>query len=185
MRMKVVGINIKRCREEQALSLRVLAKVSGVSASFLSQVESGKSSPSLSTLKTIATSLQTTVGALIGEDVPVSKSPVVRSRDRKMVKKIDDKIMIHLLTSPDPTKQMEPMLFRMDENACSGKGFLKHYGQEFVMVIKGAMEITLNDTKYILKKGDSMYFNSHIPHAFRNVAKGITEALWVDTPPMF
>jgi transcriptional regulator with XRE-family HTH domain len=183
--MKVVGINIKRCREEQSLTLRALAKVSGITASFLSQVESGKASPSLATLKAVADSLQTTVGDLIGENVPVSNGPVVRSGERKTAKKVGDKIKITMLTSSDPTKQMEPMLFSLDKDACSGERFFKHFGQEFVMVLKGALEITLNDTKYILRKGDCMYFNSHVPHAFRNVAEGETEALWVDTPPTF
>ena len=53
------------------------------------------------------------------------------------------------------------------------------------MVIKGAMEITLNDTKYVLRKGDSIYFNSSIPHFFKNIHKESTEALWVVTPPTF
>jgi len=183
--MKVVGINIKRCRDERGLSLRALAKVSGVTASFLSQVETGKTSPSLATLKNLADNLHSTVGELIGEATPVSKSPVIRSRDLKTAKKIGNKVKITMLTSPDPTKQMEPMLFSLDKDASSGQSLFKHFGQEFVMVLKGSLEITLNETKYILKKGDCMYFNSHVPHSFRNVAPGETEALWVDTPPTF
>ena len=183
--MKIVGVNIKKFREERGMTLRALAKESGITASFLSQVESGKASPSLASLKAIADSLKTTIGELIGEAAPVSDSPVVRSGERITARRIGDKIKIHMLTSPDPTKQMEPMLFSLNKNARSGESYYKHYGQEFVMVLKGALEITLNSTKYILKKGDCIYFNSHIPHAFRNVAEGETEALWVDTPPTF
>jgi transcriptional regulator with XRE-family HTH domain len=51
--MKIVGVNIKRLREDQDLTLRALAKKLRLSASFLSQVESGKASPSLSTLKVL------------------------------------------------------------------------------------------------------------------------------------
>lgn len=183
--MKVVGINIKKYRSEKNLTLRAFAKQIGLSASFLSQVESGKTAPSLVTLKAIADHLNVTVGELIGEKAEITHNPVMRARDRKSAKKIGEKIKIYMLTSPDPSKQMEPMLFCLDKDAQSGGTFYKHFGQEFVLVLKGSLEIILNNTKYILNKGDSMYFNSHVPHAFRNVAHGETEALWVDTPPTF
>jgi quercetin dioxygenase-like cupin family protein len=80
---------------------------------------------------------------------------------------------------------MEPLLFKMNEKAASGPSMYKHYGQEFALVIKGTVEITLNDAVYVLKKGDSIYFNSSTPHSFRNVGKEEAEAIWVVTPPTF
>ncbi|MFA6079091.1 MAG: cupin domain-containing protein [Candidatus Omnitrophota bacterium] len=47
------------------------------------------------------------------------------------------------------------------------------------------MEITLNEIEYILRKGDSIYFNSSVPHAFKNIGKDEAEAVWVVTPPTF
>ncbi|MCX7918396.1 MAG: XRE family transcriptional regulator [bacterium] len=183
--MKLVGVNIKRYREERQITLRDLASKLNVSASFLSQVETGKASPSLSTLKNIADALHTTVGSLIGETEPTATQPVVREKERKSLKQLGKGIKLYLLTSPDPNKQMEPLLFKLDKEANSGEASYRHFGQEFVLVLKGTLEITLNESKYILKKGDSIYFNSSIPHLFRNVSKGTTEALWVVTPPTF
>jgi quercetin dioxygenase-like cupin family protein len=80
---------------------------------------------------------------------------------------------------------MEPLLLHLDEGADSGDSAYTHFGQEFVSVIKGSIEISLNKTKYVLKKGDSIYFNSSIPHAFRNISKEKAEVIWVDTPPTF
>jgi quercetin dioxygenase-like cupin family protein len=80
---------------------------------------------------------------------------------------------------------MEPLLAEMDAYATSGDAAYRHFGQEFVFVLKGTIEIDLNKTKYTLKKGDSIYFNSSIPHAFRNLGKLKAEALWVITPPTF
>jgi len=54
-----------------------------------------------------------------------------------------------------------------------------------VLVLKGMLEITLNDAVYVLKTGDSIYFNSSTPHTFRNTGKEETEAIWVITPPTF
>jgi len=183
--MNIVGVHIKRIRDEKQITLRELAKMLKVSASFLSQVETGKAAPSLSTLKSIADALQSTVGELIGENYKPDTNPVVREEERHPAKEIGQGIKMFLLTSPDPNKQMEPLLFKLDKGASSGASMYKHFGQEFILVLKGEMEVTLNDTRYILKKGDSMYFNSSIPHFFRNIDKGTTEALWVDTPPTF
>ena len=183
--MKIVGVNIKRLRDDQGLTLRVLAKKLGISASFLSQVESGKASPSLATLKDIADALSTTIGSLIGEGQKLEADPIVRATERKHVQEVGKGINLYLLTSRDPNKQMEPLLFKLKEGATSGVRSYKHFGQEFVLVIKGSIEVTLNDMTYILKKGDSIYFNSSVPHAFKNMGKEEAEAVWVVTPPSF
>jgi len=183
--MKIVGVNIKRLREDQDLTLRALAKKLRLSASFLSQVESGKASPSLSTLKSIADALSTTIGNLIGEAQKLEDNPVVRSSERKHVQEAGRGINLYLLTSRDPNKQMEPLLFKLKEGATSGERSYKHFGQEFVMVLRGVIEVTLNDMLYVLKKGDSIYFNSNVPHSFKNIGKEEAEAVWVVTPPTF
>lgn len=183
--MKIVGVNIKRLREEQGLTLRALAQKLGISASFLSQVESGKASPSLSTLKSISDSLSTTIGSLIGEGQKLEDNPIVRAGERKHVQEVGKGINLYLLTSRDSNKQMEPLLFKLREGATSGGKSYKHFGQEFVLVLKGTIEVMLNEMAYMLKKGDSIYFNSSVPHAFKNIGKEEAEAVWVVTPPTF
>jgi len=183
--MKIVGINIRRCREERGFKLREFARQLNVSASFISQIEKGKASPSLSNLKAIADKLSSTVGELIGEGQKPSDSPVTREQERINLQNLGKGVSVYLLTSQDSNKQMEPLLFKLGKNANSGDSKYRHFGQEFVTVIKGSMEIKLNDNIYILKRGDSIYFNSNVPHSFRNIAEGETEAIWVITPPSF
>jgi transcriptional regulator with XRE-family HTH domain len=183
--MRLVGINIKRMREIRKMSLREFAKRLKVSASFLSQIETGKASPSISTLKDIADQLNTTIGRLFGEEPGAHPDPLMRSSQMQPTRLSSDGIRMTLLTSPDNNKQMEPLLFKLAKGAVSGETQYKHYGQEFVLVLKGSLEITLNDMRYTLNKGDSLYFNSSTPHQFRNADKGETEAIWVITPPTF
>lgn len=183
--MKLIGVNIKRFREIRKISLRELAKKLNVSASFLSQVETGKASPSISTLKDIADQLNTTIGRLFGEEPGVHPDLVLRASQMSPKNLSTDGIKMTLLTSPDNNKQMEPLHFRLEKGAVSGDSQYKHYGQEFVLVLKGTLEIMLNDMRYTLLKGDSIYFNSSTPHRFRNADKGETEAIWVITPPTF
>jgi transcriptional regulator with XRE-family HTH domain len=182
--MKIVGVNIKRLRETKGISLRELARKLGVSASFVSQIETNKSNPSLVTLKNIADALETTVGSLVGEDLDRKEFMIMKESDRKSVDKIHG-INMYLLNSADPNNQMEALLFKLEKNATSGKTMYKHFGQEFIYVLEGALEITLNEKKYVLKKGDTIYFNSSTPHSFGNLSKGKTEAIWVVTPPTF
>lgn len=183
--MKMVGVNIRRLREEKETTLREMAKDVGVSPSFLSQVEKGKASPSLTTLKSIADVLGTTIGNLVGEDVNQKDKIVTRENERKFLKQASQGLQMYLLSESSPYKQMEPLLFKLSNNASSGESSYSHYGQEFVLVLKGALEIMLGEKNYLLKKGDSIYFNSSTPHSFKNLHKGETEALWVVTPPSF
>lgn len=183
--LKIVGENIRRIRTSKGYSLRDLAGQVGVSASFISQVEIGKISPSLSKLKDISDALNTTVGLLIGEAVPHTETLVVKKADRRHVDHIGAGVNVSLLSIPDPFKQMEPLIFELEEGASSGEKSFQHYGQEFVLVMKGTLEFSLKEQRYQLHEGDSLYFNSSTPHSFRNSGKGEAIALWVITPPSF
>jgi transcriptional regulator with XRE-family HTH domain len=184
--MAMIGVNIKRLRENKRLTLRMFARSLDISPSFLSQIETGKASPSLDTLQRIASSLSTTVGNLIGEnESKTDKSPVLRCHERQHLDASAAGIDIFLLASPDPARQMEPLIITLEKKTSSGTTMHRHFGQEFVLVLRGTLEITLNDAVYVLKKGDSIYFNSNIPHSYRNPGEQQTEALWVVTPPTF
>ena len=106
-------------------------------------------------------------------------------RQRKAFKQSGNGIQMYLLSESSPYKQMQPLLFKLGQSAASGESTYSHYGQEFVLVLKGSLEIVLGDKSYKIKKGDSIYFNSSTPHSFKNLFKGETEALWVVTPPSF
>ena len=183
--MEIVGSNIRRFRKERNYSLREFAEKVGASASFISQVEMGKVKPSLSKLKEIADGLNTTVGLLIGESVRKDHSRIVRKGERKHTDHLGSGINVHLLSNVDPFKQMQPLLMELDRGASSGDNQYQHYGQEFVLILKGKMELSLGEEKTILNEGDSMYFNSHIPHSFRNIHTSKTVVIWVATPPSF
>ena len=96
--MKLMGVNIKRLREVKKISLRELARRLKVSPSFLSQIETGKASPSISTLKDIADQLNTTIGRLFGEEPETHPAPVLRASQMTPKKLAGDGIRMTLLT---------------------------------------------------------------------------------------
>ncbi len=190
--MQTIGQRIKKRREFKKLSIREVARKIGLSASFISQVENGKSFPSLAVLKQIANVLEITAGELMQESIAVKEVPhddiVQRKKTRRYFKDLANGIELFYLSSEkacDTYKQMEPVLVILKENACSGNEQYNHFGQEFYLVTRGKLEFIIGKNKYVLNKGDSIYFNSKEQHFFRNIYKGVSKAFYVTTPPMY
>jgi len=181
--MKRLGERIKRKREVKQMQLNDLAKQVGITSSALSQIENAKAFPSILTLHTIADRLQTTVGEIIGEHETLSKNPLLRSSERKFVRKNASGTKLFLLSHHDPHKQMETYSLLFAEESDANEIMTNHPGQEFCYLIEGAIEIVLDEKKYELKTGDSFYFNSSIQHSIRNIFKGKSEMIWIITPP--
>ena len=181
--MKRLGERVRRKREGQGLKLNDLAQKVGVSSSALSQIENAKAFPSILTLKNIADCLYTTVGELIGENETLSKQPLIKSAEKKFVKKNKSGTKLYLISHHDPLKQMETYLVEFEPESDSNKLMSSHPGQEFCYVIEGSLEFVLEGKSYMLEKDDSFYFNSNIPHLARNISLNRTKIIWVVTPP--
>jgi XRE family transcriptional regulator, regulator of sulfur utilization len=181
--MNRLGERIRRKREQFHLQLNDLAKKVGITSSALSQIENAKASPSLSTIKTIAECLNTTVGELIGEHEVLSRNPFIPYTDKRFVKENGSGAQLYLLSNHDPGKLMDTYLISFKPGANSEDIVTKHPGQEFIFVYSGAFEIDLEHTKYHVSRGDSFYFNAgKVPHII-NKSSGISELLWIISPP--
>jgi transcriptional regulator with XRE-family HTH domain len=178
------GEKIKRLRVAHHMSLGDLAEKVQTSRSFLSQLEQGKSLPSLGTLKAIADAFDVTVGSLVDEPKEV-KSPLVKVADRPKVNQLQTGILIESLTYREMHKTLQPLILTLQPGANSGYEGYIHKGQEFGFVVKGKMTVELDDNTYEMNAGDSIYFDSSRPHRFVNNSDGETVAVWVITPPTF
>lgn len=181
--MKLLGERIRRKRETLHMQLNELAKKVGISSSALSQIENAKAFPSIVTLKTIADSLHSTVGELIGENEVLTKNPLVRFDEKSFVEENGSGASLYLLSNHGNNKQMDTFLIEFQKGADSNNIMDKHPGQEFCFVLKGELEIQLEDKKYILQEKDSFYFNSNRKHFAKNNGTTTTHVLWIVTPP--
>lgn len=111
--MSSIGERIKKSRNEKGLSLRELASKVDLSASFLSQIEQGKASPSIENLKKIATSLDVKVSYLIEDEEETRNMEVVKKDERKYIESIDSNTKMALLTTSNIDKTMEPILYEI------------------------------------------------------------------------
>lgn len=179
-----IGEQIRRLRLGNHMSLTDLAAQIDTSRSFLSQLEQGKTLPSLSTLKSIANSLGVTVGSLI-DDPEENNQPTIKADERPRLQRLQAGVSIEALTHREIHKQMQPILVTLKPKAISGHEGYVHQGQEFGYVLKGQLKVELEGTTHVLDEGDSIYFDSSRPHQFTNVSDDETIALWVVCPPSF
>jgi transcriptional regulator with XRE-family HTH domain len=180
-----LGERIKRNRNEKGLSLRDLAGRVDLSASFLSQIEQGKASPSIENLKKIANCLDVRVSYLIEDDEAKKDTDIMRKDERHVIESIDSNTRISLLTSSDIEKNMEPILYEIAPGGESGRDYYTHPGEEFIFILEGDLDIFINDVVHKLTEGDSLYFKSSQKHRFVNNGNKMAKAIWVVTPPTF
>jgi len=181
--MDQMGKRIKKKREILGFQVKELSLRIGVTSSLISQIERGKAFPSIVTLKKIAEALHTTVGDLIGENENLVQHPLLKSNERRFVKKNKNGTSLHLLSYHFPSKQIEPYIIQFGINSDSEGIMTSNFpGQEFCFVLKGSFEAVINNQQYRLNEGDGFYFNSSQQHLYKNISGKKAEILWIITP---
>jgi len=183
--MKRIGERIRKKREILNLNLNELAEKVGISPSALSQIENSKSFPSILTFKSIAENLHTTVGELMGENEAIASNPVIFKKDIKLVNQNHSGTLVYLLSHHDINKQMDTYLLRFSKASGIEGFFTNNFGQVFCHVLSGMIRFDLEGRQYLLKPGDSMYFNSKDSYDVINSNDGLSELLWIQSPPIF
>ena len=170
---------MRRLRAKRGLSLAEVAKAVGISVGFLSAMERSQMSGSVGTLRKLARFYKTNILDFFDANGPGSRQ--VRPAQRKVLE-AGDGVRMELLAWGNTV--MEPHLFRIAPDAGSGDPYT-HEGEEFIYVLRGDLEIHVEDEQYRLKPGDSFYFESATPHRWKNPGRKETLVLWVNTPPTF
>jgi quercetin dioxygenase-like cupin family protein len=169
-----------RLRLEKGHSLSQVAKAVALSVGFLSALERGHMSASIATLRRLANFYRVNILSLF--DAAATSPNRVRAGERKILD-AGPGVRMELLAWGDVV--MEPHLFRIAPGAGSGDSYA-HEGEEFLFVLRGALEITLDSGEPTeLRAGDSFYFASNMRHRWMNRGKREVLVLWINTPPTF
>ena len=167
-----VGKNIKKLRKERGLSLNELAEMIGMTKGYISKIENSESAPPLSTLSKIALSLDVEVGALTAEDLDLPQPMKVCVTKKGQGKKLTTGNLIgyhyEILAHKKSGKNMEPMLLTP---AFEEEAIFSHEGEEFMYTVEGTHEVIYDGESYIIDAGDSIYFDSIVPHTGRSIGK--------------
>jgi len=164
-----IGKKIKEIREEKKMSLKDLSNKTGYSESILSQIENHFISPPLGALLKIANALDISVGQLLGES---KEEPfvIIRQGSEVPVSRVASKEGINYgysyksLGIGKKDRHFEPFLITLEPTPIKHEGLSKHEGEEFIYVLKGTMEVQLRDFTEVLEVGDSIFYDSNIPH---------------------
>jgi transcriptional regulator with XRE-family HTH domain len=177
------GSALRALREQRGLTIASLARLVGISAAAISQIESGTVQPSVMTLRKLAAALAVPVFRFF-LPADTAAASVVRRGERKTVGLARTGARYELLT-PSLQGQLEIMEISMDPGQASAPERISHPGEECLVIISGHGELELGDDVIDLQAGDAATFQGSIPHRLRNTGRGPLTAISAITPPSF
>jgi transcriptional regulator with XRE-family HTH domain len=203
--MDRLGGRLKELRQQAGFSLRELARQADVSPSLVSQIENGKSRPSVSTLYTFAHLLNVPVDVLFdaeqpGEQPPVPDGPghveatdptnawhpseyatrisVIHPSHRAHLRMAEGVDWERLAATPERDISFIKITYAPGAASTENGSLMTHEGFEYGYVISGVVEVTVGNEVFVLREGESIGFDSTIPHVFRNVGDDDFQGLW-------
>lgn len=172
-----VGYRLRELRTERSLSMRALARLSGLSTNALSMIERGKTSPSVSTLYKLSEALEVPITAFFRTEPPREAIVFRKSNSRSRVE--FQRGLWEGLGGESFIGRVEPFMLTLEVGATSGPHGLVHSGHEFVICLSGRLEYEVEDQRYTLYPGDSLLFASKLRHRWRNPGKDVSKVLFV------
>jgi transcriptional regulator with XRE-family HTH domain len=178
----LLGRKIRDLRLRRGLTVQQLAAASGLSKGFISQVENGRTSPSLATLRDLGLALKTSVAYLVVEEEQVPH--VVRTQERLRVHVGGNTSKVEVL-SAQPKRNLELLMAELPPGMSAGDKRHYHHGEECMLCIEGRVSVACGDHRLVLEAGDSCHIDGRMPHAIENCGPGIARVLIAMTPAAF
>lgn len=189
-----LGMRLREEREKQGVSVRGLAREVGISASMVSQIETGKAQPSVSTLYAITSALGITVEDVFTPGVESRAAaerenplealrgdrlgPLVRPDGRRVLQ-LDSGVTWELLGDlPQHTVDFLRVTYAPGGTSSSSGGLMRHPGSEYGHLLSGELVLTLGFQEIVLGPGDSICFDSTTPHRYRNEGSEPAVGMW-------
>ena len=179
-----IGSRIKALRTRQRTTLKDLSKKTGLTTSFLSQLERDVTSPSVPSLEKIAKALNTKIGYFFEREEGKELIVLKRGMGKRVLDK-KRKVLCEGLASGFLNIKIEPQFFTLATGAKLTKGSLSTGGETFGIVLKGKVKLLCNSEKLILEEGDSVYLAyTRKPDKLVNIGKTSAKLLWIVITPI-
>lgn len=164
-----VAERIRTLRRQRGLTLQNLAERAGVSKSMISKVERGEASPSAGTMSRLAEGLGVSISTLVGENDRLGIA-IQRHADQPVYRDPKYGWTRRTLSPVIPSNGLDIILCTIPKGGIYGPIDGHRYGvDEHVVVSKGRITATIGDLEHTLQPGDSIYYQAHVSHFFRNV----------------
>ncbi|MER8653551.1 XRE family transcriptional regulator [Mesorhizobium sp. M0847] len=178
---QMLGQRLKSLRLGRRLSLRELAKLTGTSASFISQLERGLTGASTASLNQMASALGVSV-AMLFEDSAAGQRGVLLRSERPSLPPSDG--CRKMLLSRPPLSDMEVYVGEFEIGGSTGPALYTHGdAHEMLVVLRGIVEVSLGDVRHVLEEGDSIEYATSTAHRSENIGSGRAEVMWIIAPP--
>jgi transcriptional regulator with XRE-family HTH domain len=178
-----VGERLRGLRRSRRATLRTVAERSGLSESFLSQVERGRSSASIESLRRVADALGVSMADLFEPDgLP---GPRVLRRDERPALSFGV-LGKKLLLTPRPLHHLEVFAGELEVGGSTGTEPYAHGdSEELFVVLSGTVQLELGGELFDLEPGDSIDYRSSTPHRISNTGQDLAEVMWIISPPSY
>ena len=185
-----LGTRLREARERVGITVRGLARTVGVSASLISQIETGRVMPSVATLYAIANELNLLVDDLFRDPTPAPRSrgakssvaptgPVQRGGERRSIR-LAAGVRWELLTpAPDDDVEFLYVVYDVGGASCAENALQRHGGKEYAYIISGRLGVRIGFEQFELAAGDSITFDAQMPHRLWAIGDEPAIAIWV------
>lgn len=185
-----IGDKIREIRKAKKITINEVAKKTGYTSSFISQLERGRTTASIGSLQKITHSLGLNLSTLFekeNENNPNSNGEypvIIRKSERKKLHYPEPVNAVdYLLTGLGGHLQI--ILGEIKPGGSSGELYSHDSEEECIIVLQGKVEVTIGEESYILHENETITFSSRIPHGWKNIGTDVLKLLWVITPPSF
>jgi transcriptional regulator with XRE-family HTH domain len=178
-----VGARFKAVRVRHGLSQRELARRAGVTNATISLIESNRLNPSVGVLKRVLDGIPMGLADFFAMEIALPPKVFFAADDYSEIGR--GSISFRQIGSNLSGRSLQILVERYAPGGDTGRVPLVHMGEEGGVVLKGCLEVTVGEQKRILRTGEAYYFDSQLPHRFRNVGQEDCELISACTPPTF
>ncbi len=164
---KSFGAKMKQLRQLRKLSFETLANKTGLSNRYLKEIEEGKIIPPVSAVIQISKVLSIDSGTFLSAE---EQEALARKRKESFYKRTQA-YSYKTLTPEAESKHMKAFLVTIDPQQDHKMVDYRHEGEEFIYILKGEVEVRVGENQNHLKKGETLHFDSGIPHKLRNLGE--------------
>ncbi|MEZ4600631.1 MAG: cupin domain-containing protein [Syntrophotaleaceae bacterium] len=168
----LIGLKIRRLRQERRMTLQDLADSTGLSKPLLSQIENEQVIPPLATLLRISKALKVELHTFFQEADSAEKCVLVRAGDsrksdwRASRNKSRSPYTFYSLAYGKKNRNLEPFVVEFEAQPWTEDLLVSHQGEEFIFMLEGQVEFHYGGRIMFLETGDSVYYDSREPHGF-------------------
>lgn len=177
--MEEVFKKIKELRIKKDLTLVQLARKTGLSVSFLSQIERGTTNLAITSLKKIADAFDLNMTYFFDNEENSSYLVADKQQKKLRIEGIEEELT--RLNGSFHGRELEPFHAKIFPKTISTNKFT-HQGEEFYYVLTGEINFMVDDRSYVVKQGESIHFPSYLPHNFENKTEETAEMIIVVIP---